>query len=269
MQISKPQSVGAKRFFASFNVQRRVIHALMLREMLTQHGREHLGVFWLVGEPISFTAAIMVLWSLSSHIAQSVNPAAFALTGYTMITLWRHLVPRLMHCARSTAHLMWHRNVHYMDTLISKGFQEMAATGLSFVLIYTPLALIGVLDPVYDPYLLVAGWLLCGWLSFSIALVIAGGTLMVPVLEKFVQPLMYVTLPITGLFFMVSWLPDDYARIVAWSPLVHCFELTRDGMYGHQVEAQWDALFVIKCNVVLTAIGLLLVRKAQTSIRFE
>lgn len=262
---------SVRNFAATFNVQRRVIYALMLREMLSSFGREHLGLFWLMGEPLVLTIGVMVLWSLSGQEKQqaSIGILPFALTGYTIITLFRHLTARLMVCARANISLMFHRNVHYMDTLISRGLLETAGVGLSFVTIYVALYVTGVIDPFYDPYLLVTGWLLAAWFSFGFGLIVAGLTQLYPLIEKFVQPVMYVTLPLTGLFFMISWLPDRLGKMMAWSPLANCFELFRDGMFGHNVDAQWDALYIIKCNVVMTAIGLFLVRKGQRYIRFE
>jgi len=260
-----------RNFATALDVQRRVVHALMLREMLTNFGREHLGLFWIMGEPLLLTVGVMVLWSLSGNERgqASIGIVPFALTGYTIITLFRHLTVRLMVCARANISLMFHRNVHYLDTLLARGLLETAGCGLSFSTIYIFLYVTGFIDPIYDPYFLVTGWLLSAWLSFSFGLIIAGLTQLNPLVEKFVQPVMYITLPLTGLFFMISWLPDRLGRIVAWSPLVNCFELFRDGMFGHLVDAQWDALYIIKCNVIMTAIGLLLVRKAQRYIRFD
>lgn len=259
-----------KRFWAAFRVQRRVIHALMLREMLSAFGREHLGVFWLLGEPLVLTVGVMVMWSFAGQEKQtSIGIIPFALTGYTIITLFRHLSVRLMTCVRANMSLMFHRNVHYVDTLISRGLLEATGTGLSFITIYIPLYVTGVIEPFYDPYLLAGGWLLTAWFSFAFGLVVAGVTQIYPITERFVQPLLYITLPVSGLFAMITWLPDRLGNILRYSPLANCFELFRDGMFGHRVDAQWDAIFVIKCNIVLMAIGFLLVHKARHSIHFE
>ncbi len=259
-----------RRFITSLSIQVRVVQALMIREMLTHFGRENLGSFWLVGEPLVLTVGVMGMWSIAENSNRSsVGVVPFALTGYTIITLWRHLVFRLIQAARENTSLMFHRNVHYIDTLISRTLLETAGTGLSFLTIYTILYATGFIDSFYDPFELAAGWLLTAWFSFGVSLSIAGISLMYPLFEWFVAPLMYITLPLTGLFFMISWLPDSLANIIIYSPLANCFELFRDGMFGHNVEARWDAFYVVKCNIVFTAIGLLLVRKAQSSIRFE
>ncbi len=259
-----------RRFITSLNVQARVVRALIIRDMLSHFGRENLGVFWLMGEPLILTIAVMVMWGLEGgQNRTSVGVVPFALTGYTMVTLWRHLVFRSVHAARENISLMFHRNVHHIDCLMARAFLETSSTALSFITLYTCLYITGFIDPFYDPFRLAGGWLLGGWFSFAVGLCVAGIAIMYPLLEWFVSPIMYITLPLTGLFFMLSWLPDNIANIMAYSPLANCFELFRDGMFGHNVEARWDAFYIIKCNIVLTAIGLLLVRKAQSSLRLE
>jgi len=49
-------------FLASLAIQRRVIWALMMREVITRFGRENLGVLWLIGEPMIFTLGVATLW---------------------------------------------------------------------------------------------------------------------------------------------------------------------------------------------------------------
>jgi capsular polysaccharide transport system permease protein len=259
-----------KKFWSALGVQRRVVYAIMLRELMAHYGREGLGFFWIVGSPMILTVGVMIMWGMAGESNRStLGVIPFALTGYTIITLWRHLVGHATGALQHNMSLMFHRNVHYLDTLIARALLEMLAIGLSFSGLYTCLYVTGNIDPIYDFYLIVAGYLAAGWLSFSVGLIITGLTQMNPVVERFVQPTMYITLPFTGLFFMISWLPAKVADVVVYSPLANCFEMLRDGMFGHKVHAMWDAPYLIECNTVLTAIGLLLVRKARRSVVFE
>ena len=47
----------------SFAIQRRVISALLMREVITRFGRENVGVLWLIGEPMMFTLGVATLWA--------------------------------------------------------------------------------------------------------------------------------------------------------------------------------------------------------------
>ena len=48
----------------SLQIQRRVIRALLLREMITRYGRNNLGFLWLFVEPLLATMIIALIWGL-------------------------------------------------------------------------------------------------------------------------------------------------------------------------------------------------------------
>ena len=253
-----------KSFLKKVQVQGRVIHALMLREIITRFGRENLGFFWLMGEPLVLTCLVMVLWAVvHKHWESQFGPVPFALTGYTLITLWRHMISRSVFCFRHNSELMYHRNVNYVDTLVARALLEVGGTGLSFLTAYTPLLLFDYLPPLYDPLLMIGGWLCMGWFAFAVGLIVAGLSEVTEMAERFVQPLMYVTLPLTGIFYMVCWLPERAQKIVTYSPLVNSMEMLREGVLGPEVEAVWDFQYLVGCCVALTGVGLLVVKSAR------
>lgn len=256
-------------FLTRLKVQARIIHALILREMMTRFGRENFGFFWLMGEPLILCLGVIVMWLLTSHhLEGDIGVVPFVLTGYTLVTLWRHIISRSVNCFRQNAELMFHRNVKYIDTLIARALLEIGGTGISFMIAYIPFYLFGVVPGMSDPLLVVGGWLMMGWLSFAAGLIIAGLSEMSELVERFVQPLMYITLPLTGLFYMVAWLPAQAQKVVLWSPLVHCSEMLREGLIGVHVDARWDFGFLIWSCVILTGAGFVIVQQAQKYVRF-
>jgi capsular polysaccharide transport system permease protein len=257
-------------FGARLDVQLRVIHALMLREMMTRFGRQNLGFFWLMGEPLILSLLVMLGWMLAKGTHEKdVGIIPFILTGYSMITLWRHIITRSVHCLRHNAGLMFHRNVHFFDALISRGLLEIGGCALSFTIAYIPLYLFDLVPPIDDPFILIMGWVLAGWFCFSVAMCLAALSEMYEIAERFVQPLMYVTLPLTGTFYLVEWMPQSFQTYLLYSPLVHANEMFRAGLFGPQVKTHWDPAFLAISNLVLTALGLAMVRKARTMVRLE
>ena len=257
-------------FLARLGVHRRVLNALILRELMTRFGRHSLGFFWVVGEPLILSLCVMVAWTAAQHkLEGDVGIIPFVLSGYVMLTMWRHIVGRSQHCFRQYSGLMFHRNISYVDALIARSLLEIGGTGIAFWVAYVPFYLVGVIDPIYDPGMVIGGWLLLGWFAFSVGLFVAGLTEVSEIPEKFIQPLMYVTLPLTGMFSMISWLPDRMGRVLVYSPLANCFEMMRGGLLGHKVEPYWDAVYLVKCCLVLTAFGLLFVQKARYYVRSE
>src|SRR5271166_1733383 len=103
-----------------------------------------------------------------------------------------------------------------------------------------------------DPLLVIGGWLFMGWISFGTGLILAGLSEANEVAERFLQPILYVTLPLTGAFYMVSWLPERAQKVALYSPLVHAMEMARDGTVGSSVEAHWSFPYLLNCCLVLT-----------------
>ena len=45
-----------------WDIQKRVIGALMLRELTTRFGRENIGFLWIMVEPLLFAVLVGILW---------------------------------------------------------------------------------------------------------------------------------------------------------------------------------------------------------------
>jgi capsular polysaccharide transport system permease protein len=260
--------LGQHRFLVSFAVQRRIIAALMIREGLRRFGHGNLGFFWVLGEPILLSLGVMVMWTMSGmEHGHGIKVIPFALSGYSMLTLWRHIVGSATASLRENSGLLFHRNVRVIDTLIARAALDSIGGFAAFWVAYLPLHLLGQIDMIDDPLLMAAAWILMTWFAFGFGLIIAGCCQIFEMAEHFVAPILYVTLPLTGMFFMVSWLPDTARKAVLWSPLVHAFEMFRDGLFDNTVEAEWDAGFLVLCCLAVTAIGLPVVRAAQKHVK--
>lgn len=248
----------------------RVLQALVLREIMTRFGRENLGFVWLILEPLILTTLVMVAWSIMYGTAKhGVTVVQIVLSGYSMVTLWRHMILRFGHCFRHNAGLLFHRNVRPLDTILARFFLETVGTLISFTISYITLFLLDLIDPIYDIYLMIIAWILLALFSFTVALIFSALGELWEHTEKFVQPMMYVTLPLTGMFFMLSWIPSDYHHILLMSPMIHTVEMFRAGLIGPSVETYYDPSFVVITTVFLGALALLLMRKAESHIRIE
>ncbi|MFN9974209.1 MAG: ABC transporter permease [Phycisphaerae bacterium] len=252
------------------NTMLRILHALVLREIMTRFGRENLGFVWLVLEPLILTTLVMIGWTIiygtSKH---GVTIVQLVLTGYSMLTLWRHLIFRFTHCFRHNAGLLFHRNVRPMDTIFARFFLETVGTLISFFVSYLVLFTLDMIAPIHDVLLLLTAWFLLAGFGFSVALVVSALAELWEPSEKFVQPLMYITIPLTGAFFMVSWMPSDYQYPLLLSPMINTVEMFRAGLIGPSAQTYYHPEYVLIVNVFLTAFALLLMRKAQTHIRIE
>src|SRR5450631_4437253 len=102
-------TVSELSFFQSLAIQGRVLHALMMRELITRFGRDNLGVLWLVGEPMLFTLGVTTLWSLAglAHKGSGIPIVAFAVTGYSSVLMWRNSASHCTHAIEGNRPLLF------------------------------------------------------------------------------------------------------------------------------------------------------------------
>lgn len=248
---------GSPGILDGFAVQVRCVSALVIREMMTRYGRSNIGFFWVVLEPMLLTAGVMILWSLiKSPYERGVAIQTFVLTGYMPLTLWRHLTGCGAFAFRRSASLLYHRYITLFDVFLARIILEFLGTTAALTVVTVILILAGVLEPIVDPLKCVAAWLMMGALSASFGLLIAILTEHVEVSERFIQPLQYLMLPISGCFFMVEWLPTFAREVVWYIPTVHCYELFRGGWLGEGFATHYDIWYPLAWTLGVLAVGI-------------
>jgi ABC-type polysaccharide/polyol phosphate export permease len=256
-------------FGQSLAIQRRVLHALMMREVITRFGRENLGVLWLVGEPMLFTLGVTTLWSAAGfNHAFGIPIVAFAVTGYSSVLMWRNSASKCADGIESNKSLLYHRSVHPIDVLLTRITLEIAGATASFIVLSSLFVFIGWMQPPVDLALVLGGWLMLAWFGASLALLIGGGCAFSPIVHRLWHPVSYLLFPLSGAAFMVQWLPLNLQRVVLLLPMVHGVELLRQGFFGDVVHTHYNVPYMAACCAVLSLAGLYVVREATRRIDF-
>lgn len=252
---SEPQ--GPRLWLRGLGVQMRVLYALMIRELMTRYGRDNIGFLWLVLEPMILCAGVVALrWFIMAHHEHGVPLVALLISGYMPLTLWRHLSGRTVFLFRRNSAMLFHRRISLMDTFITMVALEFVGCTLAFLVNYSVLVTIGVLDPIEDYGLVAAGWIMMAILATGAGAAIAVLTEKHEAAERFVQPMQYLILPLCGFLFMVDWLPDYVQRIAWWMPMIHCFEMVRGGFFGEAVPTYYTPAYPLVFALILFAIYL-------------
>lgn len=248
----------------SFAIQRRVMHALLMREVITRFGRENLGVLWLVGEPMIFTLGVATLWTLIGLHQESPIPiVAFAVTGYSSVLMWRNSAGRCSSAVLQNKPLLYHRNVQIVDVLLTRTILEIAGASGSFMCLSLLFMYLGWMPPPVNLLEVVLGWVLLAWLGASIALLIGAGTAFSGIVEILWQPAAYLLFPLSGAAFMVDWIPGSFQKWILLVPMVHGTEILREGWFGNVVRTHYDVGYMAGCCLVLSLAALYLQDQAQ------
>jgi capsular polysaccharide transport system permease protein len=258
-------TTGKLSFLQSLAIQFRVLHALMMRELITRYGRDNLGVLWLVGEPMIFTLGVTTLWSAAglSHGGTGIPIVAFAVTGYSSVLMWRNATSQCSAGIEQNKPLLFHRSVLIIDVFLTRIALEIVGASSSFIVLSFFFIFIGWM-PVPDNVLLVlGGWFMLAWFGASIALLVGAGTAFSPLVHRLWHPTAYLLFPMSGAAFMVHWLPKKLQEVVLFLPMVHGVELLRHGYFGNVVPTHYDIGYMAECCLALTLCGLYVVREAS------
>src|SRR5450631_3882462 len=263
-------TIGELSFFQSLAIQGRVLHALMMRELITRFGRDNLGVLWLVGEPMIFTLGVATLWSAAglAHGGTGIPIVAFAVTGYSSVLMWRNATTQCSAGIEQNKPLLFHRSVLIIDVFFTRIALEIIGATSSFVVLSFFFIFIGWMPVPDDPLVVFAGWLMLAWLGASLALLLGAGTAFSHLIHRLWHPMSYLLFPLSGAAFMVEWLPKRLQDVVLYLPMVHGVELLRHGYFGNVVRTHYDIGYMAECCLVLTLCGLYVVREAHRRVEF-
>lgn len=251
----------------SFAIQKRVIGALLLREIITRYGRQNIGFLWLFVEPLLLTLVIVLLWKfLRADRISTLNIIAFVITGYPMAMMWRNASNKAIGAISANISLLYHRNVRVLDTLFSRMLLEVAGATIAQITIMAFLIAINWIEPPQDIFYMLLAWMLMAMFAMGLGLIICSIAYYIEAFGKIWGTLSFVMLPLSGAFFFVNSLPAQAHDYVLWIPMIHGTEMFRHGYFGSTVVTYENPWFLLVCNLAMLLIGLLMVKNFSEGI---
>lgn len=249
--------------FSAARVQVRVLHALLAREILTRYGRHNIGFAWVIAEPMLFTLGIVWLWTMTKAVTMpGVSIAAFALTGYSSVLIWRNAATRATQAVQTNWALLYHRVVTPLDLYIARITLEVVAATGSLLGLSSLFMALDLMSPPVDLFKVLTAWLLQVCFAYAFSLFVGALAATSEAFERVWHMLTYLLFPVSGAVFMVHWLAPAAREVVLWLPMVHGVEMLRSGWFGPTVRTYESPTYLIACTLILTAAGVLLVRKS-------
>lgn len=252
---------------SAWTVQRRVLGALLMREILTRYGRHNIGFLWLFVEPMLFTLGVTTLWTLAGASHGTDLPiVAFALTGYSTVLLWRNMPVRCVGAIKPNLSLMYHRQVKVTDVLFARLLLEGAGATISFIVLSLLFISIGWLNPPEDVLQVIGGWFVTAWFGVSLALLLSAWAEQSELVDKLWHPASYLLFPLSGAAFLVDSLPVPAQNVVLYLPMVHGVEFLREGYFGTKFHAHYNMPYAMIVSACLTILALAQLRKVSREV---
>lgn len=257
MNNPAPPGLGTT-FLEQLMVQRRVIGALLMREMLTRYGRRNIGFLWLFAEPMMVTLIVAGVWFARglNHFS-NIPIIAFVITGYSGIQLWRNMSRRCINAIDPNRAMLSHRPVKMLDIYLARMLLEVAGVTTSFVLLCVLFLIFSnQISPPEDILKVAFSWGLFAWFSMGLSLSLGALSELTSLVEKFWPPMIYIFYPLSGAMFLVDGLPHGMKEVVQYIPLTHANEMLRDGFFGSHFIAHYDLSYLVSWCLGLSIFGL-------------
>ena len=262
IEVSRRPSGRISSVIHSMRIEWRIIHALLMREILTRFGRHNIGFMWMFVEPMIFTLGVTALWTITKNVHGSNLPiAAFALTGYSSVLLWRNMPSRTIHAVEPNLALMYHRNVKVIDIYAARLILEGGGATTSFAVLMIVFMSVGLIDPPEDLLKLFAAWMMLFWFGTSLALLLGSLSEDWEVVERLWHPASYLLFPLSGAAFLLDVVPEHFRNVLLYLPMVSGVEYLREGYFGSKVRSHYDLEYMALCNTAFLILAFAQIRK--------
>lgn len=204
--------------------------ALFIRELQTRFGRYRLGYLWALIEPLSHIVVLSALFSVvrDRQAFFDVPFPVFFATGVLSFFLFQKTVLTSLNSIRVNDGLFGYRQVKPIDAIVVRASLEALVSLCSMFV----LALLGawVFDfrviPI-DPLKTLLVVLLLIFLGLGVGLFVAILGAISEELGKFVPTLMRPLYFLSGIFFPLEVIPQQYHSYLLWNPMLHGVEQFR------------------------------------------
>lgn len=258
-------------FIKGLRVQSRVIHALIMREIITRYGRRNLGFLWLFLEPAIFTLGVTVLWSTVrvGHGQRDFPITALVLTGYTASLAWRYGAGRTLAAVNANLALLYHPVVTVLDLLLSRILLEIIGVTGAFVFLVFLFSSAGLMELPVNYWYVIVGWSLQIWFSAGLSLLVGALGTVYETVERIWHVTSYILFILSGTFFLVEWLPPELREYALYMPTVNNIELLRYGFVGDIMTPYYNIHYSAMFNLYLTLAGCLAYKWIEKKIEIE
>lgn len=260
------ESQVSQSFANAWSNQWAVVGALLIRELQMRFGRDNIGYLWLIAEPMMLATVISSIHYVTTGAHRGMEPFPFTLVGYCLFILFRGIFNRAEGAVETAGTLFYYRMVKPFDVMLARALVEAAGCTATLIVLMSIALILGIAHAPVRPLYLFAAIVMITWWSFALSLIIAGVTYGNHTLGRFVHPISYFAVPLSGAFWTMSIVPPAYQPYLTWNPMVGIFEMARYGQFQWADDKFIYLSYQITVCSILTFIGLIIIRILQNKL---
>ncbi len=245
----------------------RAVMALILREMSTSYGRSPGGYIWTILEPVG--GLLMLSFVFSFFLRTPPLGSSFLVfyaTGMLSFMGYNAISSKTATAIQFSKPLLAYPSVTYVDAIVARIILATMTQLIVGLIVFTG-ALMWTGEAVSLDY---------GAIALAVAMVMALGVgvgllnsflnSMFPIWMTFWAVLNRPLFLISGLFFLVDPLPEQYRTIILYNPLVHVISMMRAGFYATYDAPYASPTYVFAFAIIPTILGMLLLHRYHKDI---
>lgn len=211
-------------------IQKSVIYALIMRELLTRFGGRMLGLFWVLFEPAANIVVLLMIRVVlrERYAGVQVDPAVFLIVAMIPFFAFRNIWMRAMSTMAGNLGLFAYRQVKPLDAVVARTLVEVVMYLMIFLVLiggiwwygtelawpYRPLEYIGIV---------------CAFIMWGVGmgLLTAIAAHRRPAVETFVRLSSMPLYMLSGVLVPLKSFPLSMHDYLLWNPILHLVELSR------------------------------------------
>lgn len=235
---------------ALFVVWRDVVFAIFLREIKSKFN-DKLGIAWSVVSPVAFIFMLsFIRGRMDGGETHSIPTFWFMAYGLMLVQFFLGLVGSVGGAIQKNKPLYAFRQVQPISSILAvAGFELLVKffVVLAIIIIAFYLHLdLKVADPISVILIAIRVWLI----ATSLGILISLAKCYVPEVDKLQSLAMRPMFFISGIFFSLQDIPQEYWPYLTWNPLLHAVELTRYAAYPSYGDAGVSYFFLDSATII-------------------
>lgn len=214
---------------SSWQIQKAVLFALILRELKTRFGGRLIGLLWVLFEPMAHIAVMLALRIILRDRTAGVmiDVAVYLVVAMIPFFMFRNIWFRMMQAVEANAGLFGYRQVKPADAMAGRAIIEIVMYTMIFVAFMLVFAWMEYRINPARPIEYLAMILLFVIWGVGLGLMSAVGVKKFPALGSFLQLTSFPLYISSGVLIPIHNFPPTVIQYLMWNPLLHMVELTR------------------------------------------
>ena len=242
---------------SAWEMQRRVVGALIYRELKTRVSEVRFGVVGVFIEPVGVVLVFVLLFSYLHHHPSGIDPMLFLAPGAVIFAMFCEITVRSLNAMRANEALFFYKPVKPIDAVVARTLVELGLFSVVYVVILSFVFLLHESLSLDNLPLLFVSFLALALSSFGLGLLFMVIGFLNPSAHQLLPILIRPLWLVSGAFFSLADLPQWLRPWLSWNPILQAIELNRLALSSDYALSDKISLpYLLLCTALCCILGL-------------